>query len=157
MPTPKLQVSRAIPVYPTDNALIPMPANLKITSTNTSTGANQLIDSSGLFVTRGVQVGDVVWNTSGNTYATVTVVNSETTLTLNANIFASTPLNYQIFGSPYNNAGCVLYIGTIGNLVVLTAGDDIVTFTAIPAGTFLPVNIKQIYAATTASNIVALW
>lgn len=157
MPTPKLQVSRALNVYPSDNALIPMPANLKVSSANTGLSTNQLICSTGLFVTRGVQVGDVVWNTTLNTYATVTNVNSETTLTLNANIFVSFPHSFQVFGSPYNNAGCVLYIGTTGNLTVLTAGDDIVTFNAIPAGIFLPVNVKQIYAVTTASNIVALW
>jgi hypothetical protein len=157
MPTPKLQVSRALNVYASDNALTPCPVNLKVQQTNTSTGASQLIASAGLFVTRGVQVGDVVWNTATNTYATVIAVNSETTLTLNANIFTASSVFFQIFGSPYNNAGCVLYIGTTGNLTVLTAGDDIVTFTAVPAGIFLPVNVKQIYTSTTASNIVALW
>ena len=157
MPTPKLQVSRGLPVYPTDNAQIPYPGNLMIASVNTSASANKLICTTGDFINRNIRVGDIVWNSTGNTYATVTNIDSATQLTLNANIFATSPLNFQIFDAPQDNAEYVLYIGTTGNLVVLTSGDDVVTFAAIPAGTFLPVNVKQIYAATTASNIVALW
>jgi hypothetical protein len=54
--------------------------------------------------------------------------------------------------------GCVLYIGTGGILRVLTAGGDDITFTNIPNGTFLPVQVIRVFASdTTALNIIALW
>lgn len=55
-------------------------------------------------------------------------------------------------------SGVVLYIGTGGNLKVLTAGGDEVTFTNIQDGSFLPVQVLRVFATgTTATNIVALW
>jgi hypothetical protein len=57
-----------------------------------------------------------------------------------------------------SNNGCVLYVGGAGNLKVLTVGGDEVTFTAIPVGTFVPVQVLRVFATgTTATNIVALW
>lgn len=54
--------------------------------------------------------------------------------------------------------GCVLYIGTGGILRVFTAGGDDITFTNIPNGTFLPVQVIRVFASdTTALNIIALW
>lgn len=59
-------------------------------------------------------------------------------------------------GTP--NRGCVLYVGTKGNLEVLTVGGDKVTFTNIQDGSFLPVQVVRVYdTGTTASNIIALW
>lgn len=56
------------------------------------------------------------------------------------------------------NIGCVLYVGGTGNLRVLTAGGDTVTFSNVQAGTFIPVQVLRVYAtSTTATNIVALW
>jgi len=52
----------------------------------------------------------------------------------------------------------VLYIGTSGNLRVLTASGNDVTFVGIIGGTFLPVQVIRVFATdTTAANIVALW
>jgi hypothetical protein len=55
----------------------------------TSTVTNHLVDSAATFETDGVKVGDVVANLTDQVYATVTVVNSETDLTLSADIFVS--------------------------------------------------------------------
>lgn len=56
------------------------------------------------------------------------------------------------------NNGCVLYVGTKGNLKVMTVGGDEVTFTNIQDGSFIPVQVLKVFATgTTASNIVALW
>jgi len=56
------------------------------------------------------------------------------------------------------NNGCVLYVGGAGNLKVLTIGGDEVTFTAVPVGTFVPVQVLRVFATgTTATGIVALW
>lgn len=56
------------------------------------------------------------------------------------------------------NNGCVLYVGGAGNLKVLTVGGDEVTLTAVPVGTFVPVQVLRVFSTgTTATNIVALW
>lgn len=52
----------------------------------------------------------------------------------------------------------VLYVGTGGNLRVMTAAGDDVVFTGIIGGTFLPVQVVRVFATnTTAADIVALW
>ena len=57
-----------------------------------------------------------------------------------------------------SNNGCVLYVGTAGNLRVLTVGGDDVTFIGINTGAFIPVQVLRVFATgTTAGNIVALW
>lgn len=57
-----------------------------------------------------------------------------------------------------NNWPCVLYVGGAGNIRVMTAGGDDIVFSAVPVGTFLPVQVIRVYATnTTATNIVALW
>jgi hypothetical protein len=49
-----------------------------------------------------------------------------------------------------------LYVGTTGNVAVrcLNADGTTVTFTAVPAGTFIPGNFTRVMAATTASTIL---
>ena len=56
------------------------------------------------------------------------------------------------------NNGCVLYVGTGGDLKVLTVGGDEVILSNIQDGTFLPVQVLRVFATgTTATSIVALW
>lgn len=55
----------------------------------TSTSANHLVDAAATFVTDAVVVGDVVSNLTDQTYATVTAINSQTDLTLSADIMIS--------------------------------------------------------------------
>jgi hypothetical protein len=50
-----------------------------------------------------------------------------------------------------------VYLGTGGDLRVKMVSGTVVTFAAVPAGTFLPLRTQQIYATgTTAGNIVGL-
>ena len=56
------------------------------------------------------------------------------------------------------NNGCVLYVGGFGDVRVLTAGGDDVTFVGINGGTFVPVQVLKVFAtSTTATSIIALW
>lgn len=56
------------------------------------------------------------------------------------------------------NNGCVLFIGTGGNIKVKTAGGDDIIFTNVADGTFFPVQVVKVFAgSTTASGIIALW
>jgi hypothetical protein len=50
-----------------------------------------------------------------------------------------------------------LYVGTGGALRVLTASGDDVTFSGVPNGFLLPLEVRRVYStSTTASNVVAL-
>ena len=42
------------------------------------------------------------------------------------------------------NTGCVLYVGTGGDVKVTTAGNDIVTFVDVQNGSFLPVQVVKV-------------
>lgn len=153
----KLQVSRALRVFPSDNADIPFPS-ATAAGTSTTVVANELQDSSATFVTRNVSVGDVVYNTTTSTAATVTRVIDNTRIILNANIFTVIGNSYIIYAQNQVSNGCVLYIGTGGNLRVLTEAGDDVTFVNVLGGTTLPVQlIRVLSTGTTASNIVAMW
>lgn len=56
------------------------------------------------------------------------------------------------------NNGCVLYVGGAGTLKVKTVGGDEVTFVGITAGSFIPVQVLQVFTTgTSATNIIALW
>lgn len=159
----KSQFSRALKVIPSDDANIPTP--FVVTSgTNTSTATNQLISSSSSFQTTNVAVGDVVYNTTDSTAATVVSVTNATTIVLNADIFTATSKAFIIYQqSPQTgggNSGCNLYIGGAGNAVVTTIGNDIVTFSGLLAGTVLPVQVFKVASSgsgTTATLIIALW
>ena len=159
----KTTFSRALAVIPTDNANVPFPAPVG-SGTNTSAVANQLVNTSGNFINLNVKTGDIVYNTTDGTAATVVSVTSATVVVLNANIFAATAKTYAIYQeSPqtgFGNAGCYIYVGGAGNVAVTTIGGDEVTFNAVPIGTVLPVQVirvKNSGSGTTATLINALW
>lgn len=49
-----------------------------------------------------------------------------------------------------------VYVGTTGNITVTMASGNSVSFNNVQNGTFLPIAIKALTAAT-ASNVVAVW
>jgi hypothetical protein len=153
----KLQVSTALNIVKSDNANIPFTAVIT-TGTGVAPVANQLEDVTGAFVTKNVQTGDVVFNTVTNLTATVVQVIDEDNLTLNANIFTGASDAYVIYSQNSPKEGCVLYIGTGGNLRVLTSSSNDVTFYNVLGGTFLPVQVLKVFSTgTSASDLVALW
>jgi len=157
----KTTFSRALRAHPSDNADIAYP-NVIESGTSTTVTASKLIDSTGLFITNNVKTGDVVHNDTAGTAATVVSVDSETQLTLNANIFTATAQVYVVYSmSPQTsmgNPGCFLYVGGTGNVSVVTIGNDIITFNGVPAGTTLPIQVLRLRStSTTATLINALW
>ena len=150
-------------MIPSDDSLIPSPYVIT-EGTNTNVVAGELVDSAGLFSDLNVQVGDVVYNTTTSTSATVISVTSNNVIVLNADIFLASGDAYIIYQnsamSGYYNGGCNLYIGGTGAVTVITLGQDVVTFSAVPAGTVLPiqvVGVKSTASGTTATLIRALW
>lgn len=157
----KTTFTRALRVIPSDNAVVPSPQTV-CSGTNTSAVTNQLVNSAGDFVNLNVAVGDVVYNTTDGTAATVVSVSSATVIVLNANIFTATAKTYVIYQqsaqTSYGNNGCYLFIGGAGNVAVTTIGGDDVIFNATPIGTVLPVQVLTVKSTgTTATLINALW
>lgn len=163
MPTPKLQTSRALAVIPSDTVPIPNPFPMA-SGTATSTIIDVLEDNTKDFVALGIRAGDVVYNTTSNTSTVILVDPSlalPSELQLDDDIMVSGNAytiyqNSPLSGQP--NAGCVLYVGTGGDITVVTAGGDTVVLSQVPTGTFVPVNVVQVTASgTSAEKIVALW
>ena len=166
----KLQVGRGLNIAPSDTIDIPNPAAQALSGTSTGAAVdNKLVDATNEpFVTSGIAVGDIVYNTSVAlipTVATVTAIDNGRQISLSANIFPASGGNgktYRIF-RPNENNGCVLYVGSGSEIRVLTAGGDVVNLDAVPSGSYVPVQVKRVYAttdgstATTAGAIVALW
>lgn len=67
--------------------------------TNTSVAAYQLVSTTGNFLTANIVPGDVVVNTTTNALARVVLVSSNTVLTLDNNIFTTTPANFLVLKS----------------------------------------------------------
>lgn len=56
------------------------------------------------------------------------------------------------------NSSRALYIGTGGNVSIVTVGGDTVTFSNLADGSLLPVRAARVRLTdTTASDIVAVW
>lgn len=77
------------------------PVTLK-TGTNTSVVANQLVDTSGAFITNGITAGDVVSNITTGLVTTVVSVTSNTVLVLDSNIFLASGNSYAVFSASSN-------------------------------------------------------
>lgn len=56
------------------------------------------------------------------------------------------------------NVAQALYVGGAGDVAVVTAGGEQLTFVAVPAGTTIPIRVTKVLSSgTSASNIVGLW
>jgi hypothetical protein len=165
MPTPKLQTSRALEIYESDTVPIPNPTIIVSGTGTAPISPFTLADTTTDFFALGVRMGDVVYNTTSKTCSVVEQDISPVAVwevLLTDDIFPAGGDNYIIYqNSPLSgepNAGCVLYVGGAGDVEVVTSGGDTVVFTAVPTGSFIPVNVVQLKAnGTTAQKIVALW
>ena len=132
----KLQGYLALEVLKSDVTNIPYQSVITA-GTTTATTTNSLTDLGKDFIALGVAAGDIVYNTTGKAYTLYD---------------ASATKNYQ-----NANNGCVLYVGSTGNLKVDTITGSTVTFKNMPVG-FFPVQVKKVYSTgTTAADIIALW
>ena len=149
----KLQVERALTVIASNSINIPNVAGPTVSGTTDGVTANKLVDSTASFTSN--LLGYIVYNTTDSTVATVTAVDDAGTLSLSADIMASGE-SYTLYAD--DNNGCVLYAGNTGSVRVLTVGNDAVTFVGIPAGSFIPVQVKRVFATPAPpAGIIALW
>jgi hypothetical protein len=150
----KLQAGKALEIYPSDTASIPNTSLVSDSGTTSATTANKLVQAGQNF-TSTVRVSDIVYNTTDSTAATVTAVDSDTTLSLSENIMESGE-EYTIYrGQP---SACVLYVGNLGDVKVKTSDGDVVTFQNLSNGQFIPIQVSQVFeTGTTATGLIALW
>jgi hypothetical protein len=71
-----------------------------------------------------------------------------------AHVFAITKSDEDDVGAFLARA---VWVGSEGNLHVETSGGDDVTFTAVPAGTFLPIGVRKVFEDSTAGAILGLY
>lgn len=159
----KTTFSRALRVYPSDDANIPFPTVIT-SGTNTSVVSFQLNDSNASFITDNIQAGDIVYNTISGSSATVVTVINEEEIQLNADIFTNPAEGYIIYQASsqtgLGNQGCYLYIGQGdgGDVTVTTIGGDIVTFNGVSSGMVLPIQVIKLHETdTNVYGIIALW
>ena len=148
----KLQQSRAVSVIPSDNGGIYAPWAPVITEATATTTNASFIEATGVDFSN-VEVGDIVVSAGSGVTSVITQVDTgnDRIACLTAG-FSGT--QFSIF-KPMSG---LLYIGGTGNLAVVTDGGDEVTFSALPAGSFIPVHIRKVKATgTSATDILALW
>ena len=159
----RLQVGRSLKVIPSDTVLIPDPATEVLSGTTDGTTANKLVLSTATFLSDGIQAGKaIVYNTTDNTCAYVTKIDSDTVLSLSVDIM-TTGENFTIYNSA--TSACTLYSGTAQDLTVFMAADTgnlhapttPQTFVAIPAGSFMPTFVTGVKTTGSPTNLVALW
>lgn len=153
----KLQVGTGIAVIPSDTIDIPAVSGPVVDSTMSQIppDASTIVDSTQDFTAIVGLVGSPV--IVGTGIARVASVGGPTQITLDDAIAGVAAVGYKIYVGA-TNPGCVLYVGNTGNLRVLTTSNADLTFVGIPAGSFVPVQVKRVFSTdTTATDIIALW
>jgi hypothetical protein len=156
----RLQVTRALPVHATATGInIPDPDFAGISGTNATSGTSKLtVAAADTFTANTVQAGYIVENVSTGAYALVAAIDSGTQLSLSGNIFTTAGDTYQIYSQ--STRGCILYVGGTGDLKVVTAAGDEVTYKAVQKGTFLPTQVIRIVTLSgtgLAADFIAHW
>ena len=153
---PQNQASYAIPVVPSNYINIPQPY-LLAEGTNTAVSLFELEDGAADFIAANVSEGDVVYNLTTGNIAVVRSKISATVLKLDINIFPATPQPYIIFQGNVKPNSFLLYVGTGGDVAIMTSAGRPVTLKNVGDGSFIPINVSRVNASlTTASDIVAL-
>jgi len=153
----KLQGRRAINVYPQDDVQIPSPSSKLKEGQNDAVVVAYLQDSTTNFFELKVKGGDVVYNTTTGSSAKVLKVFTNDLL-LSADIFLAVTQNYVIYSMNLSEDGPVLFVGTGGNLNIVTSGGDTVLLTNLPDASYVPIMVKSVQSTSTScSNIIALW
>ena len=155
----KLQVSRAIAVIPSDTVDIPNPAAEILSGTADFSVAGTLTDVGTTFTTSGIEPGSIIYNTGAGIAYSVTAVVSDTELSISPSSAGGAANAYTAYAGGQIN-GCVLYVGATGDIPVVMAGGDEVTYVGAPTGMFMPTQVTRVKAAAsglTASSILGLW
>tara|TARA_B100000963_G_scaffold356917_1_gene378031 strand:+ start:2570 stop:3145 length:576 start_codon:yes stop_codon:yes gene_type:complete len=183
MAYPKITVNTGLAqrVIASDSIPIPYPNLPQLTGVTTATTANKLVDVGADF--SNVVVGDIVYNDTDLTVATVTEVETSTILVLSADIMTSGE-TYTIFqGGPIfeqridSSSGCLLYVGSNASIVqdiqatspadpgvgtadpryvdvaVKVVQGNTVVFQNFKVGNYLPVQVTKLMSTGTSAAV----
>ena len=112
------------------------------------------------FSSSNVKVGDIIVNDNTLESTTINRMSDFDTVRLTTNIFGAPPpsVPYTVYTQPDANLGCILYVGTTGDINCVTSGGETTLFQNVPAGIWSPVQVIQVLDTdTTASDLVANW
>ena len=151
--------TRAINVIPSADCDVPNPALFIVAAQSTGTATNQLIDANADFITAGVKVGDIVYNTTENLAATVTNVINATTLELNGDAVQAGLSDCNIYAGTQNSAslgGCFLYNPNAASRIavqVKTVGGELIAFEISSQFQFCPLQVRAVISSSAAPVI----
>jgi len=154
------QPTNAVIVIPDDSINIPNPG---IIISGTNTGAGTTLTDVGKGFTNAetnpkgfnINGGDVVYDSGGTIVEIRDVVDSSNIELLSA-IAAGT---YDIYkgNQQFQSPGYSLFVGTAGDVRVLTVGGETVTLSNVANASFIPLQVQRVYATgTTAADIIAM-
>jgi len=154
------QPTNAVVVIPDDSVNIPNPG---IIISGTNTGAGTTLTDVGKGFTNAetnpkgfnINGGDVVYDSTGTIAEIRDVVDSSNIELLSA-IAAGT---YDIYkgNQQFQSPGYSLFVGTAGDVRVLTVGGETVTLSNVANASFIPLQVQRVYATgTTAADIIAM-
>jgi len=167
----RLQPSRALPIIPTDDLLLPGGPGSKVTqkASVTSVSPFELIDNLTEIPFHSIiKAGDTVYNLTAGLGARVIGVPIDNTpilpnppesftLTLSEDIFTVIGEKYAVY-SVVDGGGAVLWVSTGGSIAGATAGGDYIVLNNVPDGSLLPILMSVInQTGTTATGIYGLW
>jgi len=155
----RLQPSRALPIIPTDDLLLPGGPGAELALGLTTTVlADSLQDNLATVDFRTIiKAGDTVYNISAGLGARVIGVPESRVLTLSDNIFTVINDRYAVF-SVVEGGGAVLWVSTGGSISGKTAGGDDIVLNNVPDGSLLPILMSVInQTGTTATGMYGLW
>lgn len=148
---------------PNDSVDIPNPSNKITEGVTFSTVVNKLIKGTETFISKGVLPGDIALNINTGSYTTITAVDSQTSLSLAANIFSSGQY-FVVFRSVPNGGypwtpliRLIAASGTPFNVRLITAGGDDVTFTNAAGNNYssnLGVQVRRVLATGTDAGLI---
>ena len=187
----KLQVGDGLKVIPSDRTRIPDPSSVINLIDGSTTAADNVVAMTADFSAANTNItfaagtkltemnirpGAIVYcdpdgaTTTPKAY-TVVKVKDDTNLTVNINTTGTAADRLYIFARA--TEGCILYVGTAGNLGVKMAAQSgnylntsteptnlTLQFKNLPNASFMPTQVVQVTdttPATTASDIIALW
>jgi hypothetical protein len=159
----RLQVSEGLAVIPSDTVPIPDPATEVISGTADFSVAGTLTDVGTTFLSAGIQTNAIVYNVTAGIAYYVTAVTDDLNLALSPSSAGAAADEYVIYNAA--TKACTLYVGGggPGALIVQMASQrdaaltDKITFQNVPTSSFLPILVTRVFAATTSTNIIALW
>ena len=155
----RLQPTRALPIIPTDDLLLPGgPGSRLALGVTTTVLADSLQDNATTVDFRTIiRAGDTVYNLSAGLGARVIGVPETRILTLSDDIFTAVGDIYVV-ASVVKGSGAALWVGTGGSISGKTAGGDDIVLDNVPNGSLLPILMSVINeTGTTATGIYGLW